>query len=249
MALTALLAFSAIRFARSYERLQRERVEELEAFAGRVAHDLRGPLSPATMAFELLQRSLTDDDHRRRTLERGQRSLRHLDSLISDLLAFARAGASPDPGASAGLREVAANVVHDLEPQAQENGVHIVWDDLPSSTLACAPGVLASVLLNLLGNSVKYMPSDAANKVVRLRAARTTQRLRIEVSDTGRGLPTGDPRHLFEPYVRGSKSTPGIGLGLATVRRLVEAHGGSVGAYDKQGSGAVFWVEMPERRG
>ena len=247
VALTAALAVNAFRNARRYEVLQRDRADEMEAFAARVAHDLRGPLSPASLSIQAVQRTLAEADPRRATLERGRRNLQHLESLISDLLAFARAGASPERKASAGLREIVADVVHDLEPQAQQEGVRVAVEDMPPCRLACAPGVLASILLNLVGNSLKHMPSDAIDKTVSVRGSRGDRRLvHVEVADTGQGLPPGDPKRLFEPYVRASEARPGLGLGLATVRRLVEAHGGSVGALSNQGAGATFWFELPE---
>jgi signal transduction histidine kinase len=220
----------------------------MEAFAGRVAHDVQGPLAPVSLAIHLVQRSLDRDDARQNTLERGRRSLAHVQSVIADLLAFACAGGSSKPGASASLREAVANVVHDLEGQALEAGVRILVDDLPLTSLTCAPGVLASILFNLVGNALKYMPPDSVERAVRVTGTRKNRSLvRIEVTDTGGGLPSGDPRRLFAPYVRGSGAARGLGLGLATVRRLVEAHGGHVGACPNEATrGATFWFEMPE---
>jgi signal transduction histidine kinase len=246
--LSAALAFSAIRYGRRYDAVQRERADEMEAFAGRVAHDLRGPLSPAGLALQCVQRTLGEDDPRWKTLERGRRSLLNVEALIDDLLAFARAGAKPDREASSSLQDVAATVVQDLEPQARDEGVRVLVEELPACTLACSHGVLSSILLNLVGNSLKYMPPDVAEKTVRVRGAQKGRQLvHVEVSDTGKGLPVGDTRRLFEPYVRANRVKPGLGLGLATVRRLVEAHGGSVGARarSEDGTGAVFWFEMP----
>jgi signal transduction histidine kinase len=246
--LTAALAFSAIRYARRYEAVQRDRADEMEAFASRVAHDLRGPLSPVNLALQSVQRSLEGNDPRRDILERGRRSLRRVDALISDLLQFALAGAKPDLEASASLQDVATTALQDLEPQAREDGINIRVDELPACRVACSQGVLSSILFNLLSNALKYMRPDVPEKTVRLSGARKNRHLvRVEVADTGQGLPEGDPHRLFEPYVRANQTKPGLGLGLATVRRLVEAHGGRVGARANEGSGAVFWFEMPAR--
>jgi signal transduction histidine kinase len=245
--LTAVLALNAFRNARRFERLQRERADELEAFAGRVAHDLRGPLMPVKLSIQSVERSLEEGDVRRRALERGGRSLLHLERLVADLLTFARAGADPDRQAAAPLREVVSEVVHDLEPQAHEGGVRIAVEDLPECALACAPGVLSSILLNLVGNSLKHMKQRPSGNTVVLRGSREGRRVHVEVADTG-GLPAGDPNRLFQPYVRVNVVQPGLGLGLATVRRLVEAHGGIVGARSSEGSGAVFWFDMPAAR-
>jgi signal transduction histidine kinase len=247
VALTAALAVNAFRNARRYESLQRQRAEELDAFAGRVAHDIRGPLVPARLAIQSVERSLDAGDKRRKTLERGGRCLVHLEALVADLLTFARASGPPDRDASAQLREVVSEVVHDLEPRAEECGIQIAVEDLPECALACAPGVLTSIVLNLVDNSLKHMMPTATGRVV-LRGNREGRRVHVEVADTGRGLPPGDPSRLFHPYVRADAAKPGLGLGLATVRRLVEAHGGIVGARPNNGPGAVFWFDMPATR-
>jgi signal transduction histidine kinase len=245
--LTAALAVNAFRNARRFEALQRERGDELEAFAGRVAHDLRGPLMPVKLAIQSVERTLAEGDGRRKTLARGDRSLKNIEKLVEDLLTFARAGAAPDRTAQAPLREVVSEVVQDLEPQANEGGVRIAVEDLPACTLACAPGVLTSILLNLVGNSLKHMTVRPTGNLVVLRGSWEGRRVHVEVVDTG-GLPPGDPNRLFQPYVRINVRQPGLGLGLATVRRLVEAHGGIVGARPNEGSGATFWFDMPAGR-
>lgn len=70
-------------------------------------------------------------------------------------------------------------------------------------------------------------------------------RVRFEVEDTGPGLPPGLEPLVFEPYVRGHKTGAGIGLGLATVRRITEAHGGEVGVFANKERGCTFWFELP----
>ncbi len=70
-------------------------------------------------------------------------------------------------------------------------------------------------------------------------------RVRFEVEDTGPGLPPGLEPLIFEPYVRGQKTGAGIGLGLATVRRIAEAHGGEVGVFGNKECGCTFWFELP----
>jgi signal transduction histidine kinase len=79
-----------------------------------------------------------------------------------------------------------------------------------------------------------------------LRVADAEDRCRVSVEDTGPGIPPNKKSILFEPYVRGSANEPGIGLGLATVKRLAEAHGGRVGVESALGSGSTFWFELPK---
>jgi signal transduction histidine kinase len=69
---------------------------------------------------------------------------------------------------------------------------------------------------------------------------------RLEVQDSGPGIPDEMRMKIFDPYVRAAQSgIPGLGLGLATVRRLAEAHGGAVGVDSRPGQGSLFWIELP----
>jgi signal transduction histidine kinase len=81
---------------------------------------------------------------------------------------------------------------------------------------------------------------------VTVRARREDRGLRLEVEDTGSGIPPELQASVFEPFVRGQhQSVNGTGLGLATVKRLVESHRGAVGMQSAYGRGSLFWVELP----
>jgi signal transduction histidine kinase len=246
IAVTAALAMAAYLNLRGHDLLVRRRTEELEAFASRVAHDVRGPLTPAVFALQSIARKPgPDGESRRAAAERGLRSLGRVEDLVRDLLTFARGGAAPEPGAHASLREVVAGVLQDVQSDAAAARVYVAADDLPDCEIACARGMLASVAINLVSNAIKYMPTDWDERKVVVRATHKGNRVRVEVADTGAGLPEEAQRRVFEPYVRLDANKPGLGLGLATVRRLVEAHGGTVGVQSREGEGAVFWFEMP----
>jgi signal transduction histidine kinase len=244
-AMTGLLAWLAFRGTRSFMAMQEVRAQELEAFASRVAHDVRGPMTPALFALQMLDREVVEDKRLHSYTQRGIRSLRRVEQLVGDLLTFARAAAQPEQGAHASLRPVVVGVVQDAEEQAVPAGVRIDVGELPDCEVACAPGVLSSILMNLVSNAIKHMPKDAAERSVRVTGGAVRGRVRVEVADTGAGLPEGMREQVFEPYVRLDRSRPGIGLGLATVRRLVLAHGGKVGVGPNSGTGSVFWFELP----
>jgi signal transduction histidine kinase len=117
--------------------------------------------------------------------------------------------------------------------------------------IACSPGVLVSMTTNLLVNAIKYM-GDVPEKRIGIRARERPRSVRIEVRDTGPGIAPALRPKIFDPYVRAEGTTSGFGLGLATVRRLAEAHGGSVGVEPNVSTGSVFWFELPtckEREG
>jgi len=247
--LTAGLAWLAYRSARRYAVAEARRADELDAFAARIAHDIRGPLTAPMSALQRISRDLDEGSPHKKAADRGVRSLQRVDGMIRDLLTFARAAvAGPDEGARSALRAVVGGVVQDAEQEAAQARVRIETGELPACELACAPGVLTSIVGNLVGNAIKFMPPEATERAVTIRGAmRARGCVRVEVADTGAGLPAEVQERIFEPYVRADACTPGLGLGLATVKRLVEAHGGRVGVSSRVGSGSVFWFEMPAR--
>jgi signal transduction histidine kinase len=217
---------------------------EMEQFAGRVAHDIRNPVASASLAAELLAGPELDPDARRRTVDRLHRSLARTNSIIDGLLAFARAGARPEPGARANLREVVDDIAEAIAPELRAAGIELATD-VPPVLVRCSTGVLASLVGNLVRNAVKYMDDRDPRRI----AIRTVERdglIRVEVSDTGPGIvPELLPR-LFEPYFRAAtRGQAGIGLGLPTVRKLAEGHGGSAGGRSRPGEGSTFWFELP----
>jgi signal transduction histidine kinase len=110
--------------------------------------------------------------------------------------------------------------------------------------LACSLGVATSMFENLVRNAVKYIGERPVRRV-EIRAVRRGHLVRVEVEDTGAGIPVEIQDTLFEPFVRGHEQGSGIGLGLATVKRLVEAHGGAVTVRSRAGEGSTFSVDLP----
>lgn len=235
-------AYLVHRIAR-IDREQREsRAKELEDFAGRVAHDILSPLGAITFAFDLVRR--TDDEKlRQRIVDRGSAALGRIQRLTEGLLDFARAGGRPAEGARADVARTIADLVAELEPQAYEKHVHLTTKQDEPLVAACNPGVLTSLVANLARNALKYLGREGR---IEIRALHHGHRVRVEVEDTGPGIAPDLARRVFDPYVRAANNKePGIGLGLATVKRLAEAHGGNVGLHSKVGAGSTFWFELP----
>jgi signal transduction histidine kinase len=108
---------------------------------------------------------------------------------------------------------------------------------------------VVSVVSNLVGNAIKYI-GDGPERRILVRTSTWRGDVRIEVRDTGPGLPSGFESAAFEPYVRGSNDNrSGLGLGLATVKRIVESHGGAVGVESQPGKGCLFRVDLPQALG
>jgi|tagenome__1003787_1003787.scaffolds.fasta_scaffold20848771_2 signal transduction histidine kinase len=253
-ALSTLIALGAVAFAfratRRHDQLVAEhnalltaRVAELDRFAGRAAHDILSPLGTIAAGLSLLGRSC--DERGRTYIERSQRALQRVQQLVDDLLAFARAGAHPDSAASCSLDAVVATVVADLSEAAEEKDIELVVHVTGSIGVPCSAGVVTSIVQNLVRNAIKYMGARPTRRVV-VRALTVSDVARLEVEDTGPGIPAEIEATLFEPFVRGPHAdVSGTGLGLATVKRLVESHRGRVGVESTLGSGTLFWVELP----
>ena len=229
-------------------RLLAERATELEAFAGRVAHDLKGSLGSMALLVQLAKRRRGDDQKLSVDLERLTNQAQRMGKIIDGLLAFARAGANPPPGACADLRDILDEVASEVRFAADAANTELRIAPIPAVRLACTPAALTSVLSNLLGNAVKYIgEGKQIPRQISIHVESRDELARIEVQDTGPGLPPGSERIIFEPFRRLTETNqPGIGLGLATVKKIVEAYKGRVGVVSTYGCGSTFWFEIPK---
>jgi signal transduction histidine kinase len=219
------------------------RAAELDLFAGRAAHDLVGPLTAPMFALQVVRRQLPDDERIQSAVRRGLSGLERAREVADGLLEFARAGAPRDIGASAPFTEVARDCVDAVLKAPDAAGVDVRLEASEPFRVACNPGVLTSILANLLRNAVKHM-GDAPVREVRVQTVMRDHAFRLSVIDTGPGVPPGLEEKIFEPFVRARDDKPGVGLGLATVKRLANAYGGAAG-YQRVGDRSVFWVNLP----
>jgi signal transduction histidine kinase len=228
----------------AHARYQEERADEYEQFAGRVAHDIRGPLGVVMTASEVIAQVSTDEMVGKMVV-RIQRGLARAADITEGLLGFARAGARPDPGARTDVRATIDDLVNGARPEAEVAAVELHVEAVPSVLVRCSTGVYLSLVGNLIRNAIKYMGSSTERRVT-VKVTDDGQTVRTEVSDTGPGISEADFPVLFDPYFRGSTKGPaGLGLGLATVRRLAEGHEGRAGVGSAAGGGTRIWFELP----
>jgi signal transduction histidine kinase len=234
--------------ARTGQELQR-RSEELDAFAGRVAHDLLNPLNTLSLWLAAASRKLdaAETEEASRLVGRARASLLHTGPLVNGLLEFARSAARPTPNAHADLAKAVNEAVSDARPEAEQAAEEILVEGCPAMEVACDPSVIASVLSNLIHNAIKFTRNSSVRRII-VRAWGEGDHARVEVEDTGPGMTEETARTVFEPFVRGpSSDVAGLGLGLATVRRFTEACGGKVGVRSAPNRGSLFWIELPRR--
>jgi signal transduction histidine kinase len=221
-------------------------------FLANMSHELRTPLNAILGYTELILDNIYGEvgDKIRDVLQRVQHSGRHLLGLINDVLDLSKieAGQFTLSLADYSIREVVHTVTAAVESLAAEKGLALsvtVPPDLP-------PGRgderrIAQVLLNLVGNAIKF--TDAGEVGVRVTAS--DGRFVVAVSDTGPGISEADQRRIFEEFQQVDSSITrakgGTGLGLSIAKRIIEIHGGRIWVESSPGRGSTFSFNLPVR--
>jgi signal transduction histidine kinase/DNA-binding response OmpR family regulator len=219
-------------------------------FLGNMSHELRTPLNAILGYAQIVLRGDDLRTAQRDALQTIYDAGQHLLSLINDVLDMARieAGRLGLDLVPVDLPALARGVVEVLELQARRKGLVLgchVGDGVPRWVEA-DPRRLRQVLLNLLGNAVKFTPKGS----VTLRVRRGDDGVGFEVSDTGVGIAEDELEAIFDPFEQvgeASQRAQGTGLGLAITRQLVDAMGGSIEVRSTVGQGSTFAFTLPLR--
>jgi PAS domain S-box-containing protein len=217
-------------------------------FVNAVSHDLRSPLSGILIATHLLPQLGPITDAQRELIDTVETRVKSMGALIDDLLDVGKIEAridldmEPSP-----VTPLINEVTHAFLPMAREKAIQLniyLDKDLP---LVMANTIrLRQVMSNLVGNAIKYTPHEGK---VTVRAFQQENELRIQVIDTGIGIPAADQPHIFEKFyrVRGEHGSDikGTGLGLALVKGIVDKHGGHIWLESVLGEGSTFTVALP----
>jgi signal transduction histidine kinase len=179
-----------------------------------------------------------------RVVTRALASARRMRGIVDGLFEFARSGGRSPIGAHCDFAGVVNAVVEESRAAAERAGITLACELSTTGEVACSGGILTVVLSNLINNAVKFM-GDAREREITLRVAERLGAVVFSVADSGPGLPAGFEARAFEPYVRASSTVAGLGLGLATVKRLALAHGGTVAVTRVMPAGACFSVTLP----
>ena len=229
-----------------------ERLKAREEFLRLMSHEIRTPLNGVIGMLGLLARTRMDGAQRS-YLGAARDSAEHLLWLVNDLLDFARieAGKVELESAPVEIEALVQGVCELLSPKAHEKGLEVAWSvdaDVPS--ILADDGRLRQVLFNLAGNAVKF--TEHGGVLISVTPAGEARfgkvPIRFSVRDTGPGVPAAARTRIFEEFGHADPSHAirygGAGLGLAVVKRLVEAMGGETGVDSVLGEGSDFWFTV-----
>jgi len=218
-------------------------------FVANVSHELKTPLAAIRGYAETLRDgALEESATARRFTERILNQAQRLQALLDDLLTLSRLEgvASALELEPVDLHDLVRRAVELVSATAREKRVEIEVEESPVPPLLGNAGELERLLLNLLGNAIKYNRADGK---VLLRLSRSDGEAVLEVSDTGIGIPPESILRIFERFYRVDKGRAreegGTGLGLAIVKHVAQAHGGNVEVESRLGQGSTFRVRLP----
>jgi len=231
--------------------LREEKRRMQQYFISIVAHELRSPLLLVKQYLDLIVggKMGTVDETAGEMLAGAHSTLTGLLSIIADWLKLARIDAGDIAGGmeEVDVRAILEKVVEELKPRADEASVTLRLDfALPSCAVTAHADALAVVFRNLVSNAIKYNKPEGT---VVLEGTCLDGNLRVNVMDTGMGIPEAEIPFIFEDFFRVKSSTtaeiPGTGLGLSIVKKIVEGHHGSVEVESTEGEGSSFSVFLP----
>ncbi len=249
------LAMQNARLFRALEEKSREletASEHKSQFLANMSHELRTPLNAILGYTELIVDKIYGEVPAKilDVMQRVQKSGRHLLSLINDVLDLSKieAGQVQLSLKDYSLTDTVNTVVTAIEPLAVEKGLELTMEVEPDLPLGFGDDRrLAQVLLNLLGNAVKFTDEGS----VRVGASRCNGDFLVSVVDTGPGIPASEQQRIFHEFQQVDNSSTrtkgGTGLGLAIAKKIVEMHGGRLWLESEFGTGSTFYFSIPVR--
>ncbi len=222
--------------------------DQIRQFTANVSHELRTPLTAMQGETELALMSSSSREDLRRTLESNLEEINRMSRMVNDLLTLAQAEAGEIrlDFAPVALDALAADLVDQMKPLAEEKGLQL---EMGATGRVIALGNeprLRQLVLNLLDNAIKY---TTAGGRIHVAVSQDDSSAVLCVSDTGVGIPEADLPRIFERFYRvdraRSKTVEGVGLGLSIAKWIVGAHNGEIKVYSTPGQGTTFRIQFP----
>lgn len=254
---TGLILAAAVCERNKVEETLRQRSAELERlsrvkddFVTMVSHELRSPLTAVTEGIHLVEEERVPENQKE-TLTIVRRNLDRLVRLVNNILEFQTldSGLGPLHFGRHDLGLIGQEVADTIRLESEKKGVRLVAEGLGQEEMDCDADRIRQVLINLLGNAVKFTPRGGT---VTLRMKSLGEEVRLEVQDTGIGVRPEDGQKIFEMFGQAelgkSRKAGGFGVGLAICRQIVEQHKGRIWAEGAGGKGSLFVVLLPKNR-
>jgi signal transduction histidine kinase len=220
--------------------------ESLRDFAQVVSHDLKNPLNVITGLSELLmtRHSAEWNEKSKKYMAQIATTAERMNHLITDLLSYAQLNAGPVSFTAVDLNDVVAQVISDLSGRIEQSGAQIIVKDrLP--VIQSDWTQMYQLFLNIIGNGVKYHRIDCPPSV-QVSLLTATDSFTIQIQDNGIGMRSEDIPDIFNAFKRldNAKGYEGTGVGLATVKKIVELHQGEIDVQSDFGSGTTFQIKL-----
>lgn len=231
-----------------HEQAARER-DEIKSLISDIAHQLKTPLANLTLTGELLEDDSLSPSERNARMDELQGQLQKLTFLMETMIKMSRleSGIIQLRPASGDLRETALAAVHVVYRKAQERRIQLEMEDGPSVLLPHDKNWVAEALFNILDNAVKYTPEGG---LVRISLEKYEMFARVDVHDTGPGIPETEIPRIFHRFYRGAaaQDAEGLGLGLFLSREIVSQSGGYIRVTSSPCKGSLFSIFLPLSR-
>lgn len=219
--------------------------QELESFSYSVSHDLRAPLRTIDGFSVILSEDYGDklDEDGQHTIRRIRSATQRMAELIDDILELSRVSRAPLETTEVDLSALAHSIAEELSATSPQRQVH--WQIAPNVQALGDQNLLRVVMVNLLDNAWKY---SATTQLTEIKFGTTTQNNKTTyfIRDNGAGFDMKYKNRLFKPFSRLHETDEfeGTGIGLATVKRILERHNGTIWAEAKPGAGAIFYFQL-----
>ena len=223
--------------------------KEQQQFIADVSHELRTPLTVLRGSLEVALEEERAPEEYRETLGNALLEVRHLSRLSQNLLFLVRgeSGRITLSFANLDLTRLLSDLVRDLASAAGDRGLSVT-SEIPETPITAFVDAdrFRQVFHNIFENAMRYTPAGGA---IRVRLSEAPGEARMDVSDTGIGIPPQDQAFIFERFFRSDRArrayTGGSGLGLSIVRWIVDAHKGTIAVESAPGQGSTFTVRLP----
>lgn len=216
-----------------------QRLSSMGEMAASLAHQIRTPLASALLYVSQLSSPSLDTDKREKFIGKSLNSLRHLESLVNDMLQYAKGGKAKNHKVD--IDRLLKALKQAIEPKVQASKSEVIFDQIqPGLVVLGDEDGLLTALENLVSNAIEIVQTEAK---ISIKAEQSGHHLDLSVRDNGPGLNAEMTEKVFEPFY--TSRAQGTGLGLAVVRAVAEAHDGDVWVKSVEGDGAEFGIRLP----